>query len=190
MAHSEGMRGRLSLSLGSQATVRRVLQMIPQSVPLHHPQSIPNAPPSPSQTQLAPSPSVPKLSPPPLPPSRPSAHLQGSPCLLPADLLPTSPLSMLGSQGHGLDPAPSTHLPLFIPQSSPHPPLPGPQLWPWHGAPVLELEPSVWIQDHHPCPWVSLISSHTGTPRLPPGLDPSPELEAAARWTKAAAGRT
>lgn len=119
-----------SLASGSQATVRGALQpFIVWPFHPHNPQLPPNSwlplPTSPDSA-LHPSPAL--------------VTFPGSPCLIPADLLPTSPSSVHGSKPMDRTPSPPrispssslslVHTPLFL----------QPPLCPWHAGPVLQLE--------------------------------------------------
>lgn len=87
-----------------------------------------------------------------------------APCLVPADFLP-SPSSLLGSKPR-TGPRPSIHLPLATCQLV-HTPLflePGLGCHPPTGA------QSAWMEGHHHCSWVSLISAIQGPFKLPPGF--------------------
>ena len=82
--------------------------------------------------------------------------------------LATSPAPPVWSQqARGQDPEPSIQFPLFTCQLV-HTPL---FLEPGRGSRPPTGAQSAWMEGHHHCSWVSLISGHSGTPPTsPPGF--------------------
>lgn len=177
------MWGRLgegySLASGSQATVRSALQ--PFIVwTFHHttPSSLPNSwlplPISPDSA-LHPSPAL--------------VTFPGPPCLIPADLLPTSPSSV-----HGSKPMDRTPSPPRISPSSSLSLVRTPLFLQPHCAPGMRVLSSNWSSI---CLDTGSSPLSPGEPHLQPhrdpqtylGLDLSAELQAAVTWTRPAAGR-